>query len=788
MKNQLLVCLFLLLSVSVKAQYGILKGLVLDEKTKQPIAGASIFEKSNFQNATNSNANGNYEISLVTGNHTIICSFVGMISDTFKVIIESGNITVYNVLLKQKPVYINTVVITAGKYEQKLEETTVSMELLKPKLIEEKNVTRLDKALEQLPGITILDEEPQIRGGSGFTFGVGSRVSTLIDGIPILSGDVGRADWDFIPLENIEQVEVIKGASSVLYGSSALSGVINVLTTYPKEEQTTKATVYSGFYSAPKNESAKWWDGAANYSGFNFLHSNRYEQFDVVVGGMAKYDHNYIGPPVYIPSLPQLVDTLISEDDIATKAGRLNFNTRYRPKNKEGLSLGINGNIMYSHDNFSLIWMNDTDGIYTAFPKTMTLSKSFQFYVDPFITYYSKDGLKHDIRSRIFYQNNQNSNDQSNISTVYYFEYKANKMLSVIEGLNFTAGLVMNQTRSKANLFAYQGQPKNSLSNYAVYTQLDKKMWNVLNASVGFRGEYFQMNNSESVLKPILRAGLNLKLAKATFIRYSYGQGYRYPTIAEKYIYTSTGGIDLFPNPDLNPETSWNTEAGVNQGYRIGKFQGYIDLAAFWQEFQNTIEYNYAIWGTEQPGFKFLNTGSTRVRGLDFTWVGEGQLTKDLKMTVLAGFTYIKPQALDPNLVYAVDSNLFPKQLSYVSTSTDTTDYILKYRFTTTAKADISFQYKKVSAGFSVRYYSFIQNIDKTFYDLDQTVLPVGIVKYREEHNGGTTVFDFRFGVAFAKAFNASIIVSNFMNLEYSLRPLKIEAPRTIAIQINYKI
>lgn len=323
MKKYLIAFFLIIISVSARATIGILKkGVVLDEKTKLPIPGASIFEKSNFQNATNSNANGNYEISLSTGNHIIICSFVGMVSDTFKVIIESGNITVYNVLLKQKPVYINTVVITAGKYEQKLEETTVSMELLKPKLIEEKNVTRLDKALEQLPGITILDEEPQIRGGSGFTFGVGSRVSTLIDGIPILSGDVGRADWDFIPLENIEQVEVIKGASSVLYGSSALSGVINVLTTYPKEEQTTKATIYSGFYSAPKNESAKWWNGAANYSGFNFLHSNRYEEFDIVVGGMAKYDHNYIGPPVYIPSLPQLIDTLISEDDIATKAGR----------------------------------------------------------------------------------------------------------------------------------------------------------------------------------------------------------------------------------------------------------------------------------------------------------------------------------------------------------------------------------------------------------------------------------------------------------------------------------
>ena len=153
-----------------------------------------IFEKNNLQNACSSTATGNYEISLTEGNHTMVCTFVGMITDTFKVVIESGKISTYNILLKQKNLELNTVVVTAGKYEQKLEEITVSMEIIKPKLIQEKNITRLDKALEQLPGVTILDEEPQIRGGSGFTFGVGSRVTTMVDGIPIMSGDVGRAE------------------------------------------------------------------------------------------------------------------------------------------------------------------------------------------------------------------------------------------------------------------------------------------------------------------------------------------------------------------------------------------------------------------------------------------------------------------------------------------------------------------------------------------------------------------------------------------------------------------
>jgi outer membrane receptor protein involved in Fe transport len=61
-----------------------------------------------------------------------------------------------------------------------------------------------------VPGVVIVDEEPQIRAGSGFSYGAGSRVQVLVDNVPILSGDIGRPNWSFLPIENLEQVEVIK--------------------------------------------------------------------------------------------------------------------------------------------------------------------------------------------------------------------------------------------------------------------------------------------------------------------------------------------------------------------------------------------------------------------------------------------------------------------------------------------------------------------------------------------------------------------------------------------------
>ena len=58
--------------------------------------------------------------------------------------------------MKSSETELNTVVISAGKFEQKLEEVTVSMEVLKPQLIESKNVVNMEEAMEFIPGVTIL--------------------------------------------------------------------------------------------------------------------------------------------------------------------------------------------------------------------------------------------------------------------------------------------------------------------------------------------------------------------------------------------------------------------------------------------------------------------------------------------------------------------------------------------------------------------------------------------------------------------------------------------------------
>ena len=260
------------------------------------------------------------------------------------------------------------------------------------------------------------------------------------------------------------------------------------------------------------------------------------------------------------------------------------------------------------------------------------------------------------------------------------------------------------------------------------------------------------------------------------------------------YIRSNIGGLSIFPNPSLQPETSWNTEIGLKQGFKIKNFVGYADVAAFWQEYGNTIEFTYGAWDKQKDiygddslaaGFKYINTGSTRVRGFEMTLTGEGKLSKNLRIDILGGYTYVLPQSLEPDRVFATDST--PQAMTYIFSGTDSTNNILKYRFQHLPKVDVQFTYKRFSIGGSWRYYSFVQNIDKTFY-LFEYIMHSGLKKYREENNKGSHVVDVRMAAEITKKLKLSFVVNNAFNLSYSLRPLKIESPRTFALRLSLKM
>jgi outer membrane receptor protein involved in Fe transport len=851
MKKLCLVIWFFSVASSVFGQEtGILTGVVTDSETDETLIGANVVMVSDKSTGASTDISGKFSFTMPVGEHLVVCSFVSMKADTIAVVIEAGKVTNRDILMGMNAEQLGTVVISSGKFEQKLEELTVSMDVIKPSLIENRGSTNIMSALEQTPGLTIMDEEPQIRSGSGYSFGVGSRVAILVDDLPIMNGDIGKVEWSFIPTENVEQIEVIKGAASVLYGSSALSGVINVRTAYPKEKPLTKVNVFTGFRSAiladdatvgtrvanffgmdgSKANGKKWWNGVANFSGMNFMHSRKIKQLDVVIGGNFYYDHGYLGPqrpiadiaPEDLTSLGYVdiantVDTVadIGNRDVREIRGRFNFNLRYRNKKIRGLNYGLNGNFMRSSKNFSLVWQgneNDRTGLYRSYPGTMTLTEITTFYLDPFINYITPTGVQHVFRSRILFNDSDNSNAQSVNSTVFFGEYQVQRTFEKMKGLNVIAGAAGSYTTSKSDIFVGgDSSGVNNAKNFSLYMQLDQKFFKAVNVSLGVRGEYFQINDTEFVVRPVFRAGMSWRAGRESYIRASYGQGYRFPTIAEKFIRTNSGGLGVFPNPDLKPETSWNMELGFKQGFKAGKFFGYFDLVGFWQEYKNSVQFVMGRYSATEvlPGFKFLNTGKNRVRGIETSVMGGGQFTKSLGMTVIVGYTYTIPEAIDADEVFYSDS-IGSSRINHThnSTSIDTMK-ILKYRFQHLANLDIELTYRKWSVGYTFRYYSYMRNVDRVLYSLDSNVkedsgydsFDTGIIEYRGDNefvdgkgysigdkHPGNYVMDARIGFQVAEWLKAAFIVNNLINREYSLRPLKMEQPRTASIQFTVKV
>jgi outer membrane cobalamin receptor len=776
---------------------GTFHGSVRDKQTNEPLVGANVILRLDRSFGTAADANGEFNLLLNSGTYVFEITFTGMKSDSVSVHIEPGKVTERNILLEPFVSQLQGVEITAGKFDRPIEEQTVSMEIIKADLIEAKNTQNIQTILDYTPGLNILDNEPQIRGGSGFTFGVGSKVAVLVDDMPMLSGDAGRPYWDFVPVENIEQIEVIKGASSVLSGTSALSGAIHIRTAMPSDKPLTKITVFSGAYSAPSDKAQKWWSDYPYIAGANFLHLRKIDNLDFVLGGNLFFDHSYIGAPK--PG-PMVIDSItnFSDSKMATQRGRINFTLRQRSIKIQGLNYGINGNFMYQHTPMILAWLDDTSGFFRAYPGAVFLQDQFIGNLDPFFNYYSRVGFKHSFKARILHNNTHQSNNQDIKSTFIFADYNFRRDYDFLQGLEFIGGLSGQYSIANADMYQGGGNDINRFYNLSGYAQFENNLFKTLTLSIGLRIEYYNMNGTESDFKPIFRAGMNLKLMKETYLRLSYGQGYRFPTIAERYIRTNVGSFGVFENPDLKPEKSWNAEVGVKQGFKFFNYFGYIDIALFQQEYYNTVEYLFGFWDSTYStiggaGFKFLNTGHSRINGVDISVTGAAQLANKITLRTILGYNYIMPKTLDPDYVYATD--IRGNQYSYVTTSIDTSNYILKYRFLHTFKGDIELNVYSFSVGFSAKYFSRIENLDKAIADFEETTLaaggsiqPILYMDYFYSNNTGKWIFDLRASYKINEHHEISLISNNFMNNAYSLRPLKAEPIRSIMVQYVLKM
>ena len=843
-----LACYFF--SMAAFAQNATLKGVITDSETGETIPNANISTTVNGEFAgAITDFDGLYTLTLPAGTHTIKFSFVGYNTKEITETFVDGDIKTLDIALAEEAIGLDQVVVTGSKFEQKLGEQTVSLEVIKPTLVENSQTASIEQAVEKVPGVDVIDGQANIRGGSGYSYGAGSRVLLLMDDIPVLTADAGFPNWSFLPIENLEQVEIIKGASSALYGSSALNGIINLRTAYPKSEPYTKISLFSTLYQNPSNSEVityadtlqrpdgtidvnvpidtvqkNWWGNRyPQESGISFAHRQKFDNFDLVLGGYY-FDQDSWRRGSY------------------DRRGRFNINTRYRVPSVPGLSVGLNINTQVSTSGTFLIWnaeANETAwsqdmvewneeaqqwtpdasmaeseyprgmaGAYELWSATPPINnKGLRWTIDPFLEYFNAgSGVRHKILGRYFKSDNYTDTDQSTLSDLYYGEYQFQKRFEDI-AFTITAGLSSTYGTVDAELYRDEetGNTLFSSTNAAAYLQLDKKFFDKLNISLGSRYEYNKLTDSEAEARPVFRAGINYEAGEATFIRASVGQGYRFPTIAEKFVRTDLGSVavsgisvpvGIYPNADLTSETGWSAELGFKQGLKVSDWRGFIDVSGFINEYNNMMEFTFGasgallniirdgIPGLVEPlwpeldttvvnvpdnavGFQSVNIGDTRIFGADISIAGTGDLFGK-EMGILAGYTYILPtfQNFD--------------EVQQVLSSSDRN--ILKYRLQHTFKLDSEIKFGKFTPGVSFRYFSFMEAIDEAF----NKFLP-GIENFRSNNEKATVIIDTRVLYNITDKSQFSLVVKNLLNAEYSLRPALMDAPRNFTLKFSHQ-
>jgi len=808
MNRVLLFLLSTLLFSTIHSQNAILKGVLMDGDYNEPLIGANVVLNTGIGASTN--LEGEYSLSIQPGSYTVEFKYVGYKTISKSINLENGAVKVINLTLQPSINQLDDIVVSASKYEQKLGEVPVSMAIIKPALIENKATRDAEAIIEQVPGVQVNENQISIRGGSGWSYGAGSRVLVMVDEMPMLAGDANDIKFSAIPMENIAQIEVLKGASSVLYGSSALNGVINIRTKYPKEKPLTNITVSNGYYmpgyanrnltssdgadSIPDRSSQTWWKGAQYYVQSNFTHLRKLgKNNELVLGGNFMQDQGY---------------RLGSFEN----RYRLNGGLKHYSEKINGLTYGLNVNSNFNDGSVFFIWaggdsvLHALGGTDTA---TTTLSEynSSRYMIDPYLSYLDSNGNKHNLRTRFFRSDNKNNTNQAATANYYFAEYQFQKRWD--NKLTLTSGITSSYTDVISELYG-----NHTSNNIAAFLQLDKK-WDKFILSGGTRLEYYRIDSvfTEGKLfsmdktlpfQPVFRFGGTYNPMEYTFIRASYGQGYRFPSIAEKYISTFVGGLNIFPNIQIQPEYGWSAEIGIKQGFKIKNFQGYVDVSGFLTRYADMMEFMFGFYDldgsdisdaelvavVQANGFgvlaNYLGARSTNIQnanipGFEASIVGQGDIG-DFSLSVLAGYTFINPTPINP------DS-------AYLSTFSDPDSQMLKYRNKHMAKIDFQVDYKKVAIGTSVRYTSFMENVDKAFTEpLPGVVIngaPVEILPgygtYRNARRTGDIVCDARLSFGITKTSRLSFLINNVFNREYSNRPGNVLHPRTVICQYALK-
>lgn len=632
----LLVIFFILRSYCYgsNSSFAFLSGVILDAKSKEVVSSAQVElsrEDFDFELKTVSDIRGEFEFrNLSPGEYVIKIVRLGYQPYEQKFLLkieEKKRLTIY---LEPSQIETEKINVTASRTEVTLQKTPSSIVIVSQDEMKLSNVSTFDKVMENVQGVSIHRTSGinvsslSIRGSSDVAGGgIGNRVLLLIDGRPSLTGDSKGALWSLVPISIIERMEVVKGAFSSLYGSSAIGGVVNVITRKPTYEPMTMLKLDFGFYEK-LSDSLRFTNSLLVNRGVSLINSNTFGKLAYLFNGEYKKSDGYAMQTNYefLSFYGKIMYDLFSNRDLEVTAQYTTSESgypHYWKKDPGKLAEPYKVSDIYIGDKINKE-SQSIDLFYRAIPN----SKSR--YTSRFYLYKLNSTSTYNPQNPVSIQYGTPGSEFQTFITSYNFGNLSQVDFDLSERHYLIGGIDLqwNIVKSSPEAILYGNQQQNNLGIYA------QEQWNliynekthnsILSSTVGVRYDFNQFVGSSGVSQVNPKFSLlyspeaKSKLFENTSYRFLIGRAFRAPSIAELYFKKELfGGFEFVYNPNLKPEEMISVEVGLRKQY-TNRFT--LDFALFYNLYNNLIQY-VNIGPTSLGPFQVQNIAKSQIKGFE---------------------------------------------------------------------------------------------------------------------------------------------------------------------------
>lgn len=499
--------------------------------------------------------------------------------------------------------YIPLLTVTAEKHPVDIKDTGSDISVITSEQIENRGYRTITEAVNSVKGIKVNTNGSfgsistvRIRGGSS------EQVLLLIDGKKYKDATLGLADFNTLPVNiaDIERIEILRGASSAIYGADAIGGVVNIIT--KKDRSTTQVDISKGRHNTKKISIST--GSHTEKGGFRFSYSK--EKSD----GYLKYEGN------------------LDRYDSNT----LNFSAHTKLTNNFNLGIDLGSSKKQAASPGPVLQYAPADAMTTTTTNTLGLRLSSE---NTNLSIF-RDKTSSNYHNSAWWINDTTINKPVGIDFTHVIKLSSNN--------TFVLGGDSKRESTKS-----PGTGENERNRFGIFAEDRHIFNNFVTASISARYDDIDSENKrEEVWSP--RASLVLSLSDNLKFKTSAGKGFRIPTVNELSWY-SPDYVDTFfcftaptcvykthGTGDLKSEKSKEYDATLE--YRNNNIT--VALTAFEKKVENLIQWDTTVTTTASITTSEtapVNIGNAKIQGIE---TEVGYENKYFWFTL--GYTYLNPE------------------------------------------------------------------------------------------------------------------------------------------------